>query len=157
MPTRQPITPKTISRPLSAQTNSTRRSLLIASVTLNGVFIAGLIALGVMCHMRSYWFAIRVHNVYSRVCPTTVSDRMTTKQSGDIATSTYFIGSAALESGCADPLLSQAQLDNYRANPDIAKADADTLRKLVPNHVLNVTIVKSSENNVQLSPLQMVR
>ncbi len=67
------------------------------------------------------------------------------------------IGSAALESGCADPLLSQAQLDNYRANPDIAKADADTLRKLVPNHVLNVTIVKSSENNVQLSPLQMVR
>lgn len=51
--------------------------------------------------------------------------------------------------------MQSAQLDNYRAHPNQAQTDADEFRKLVPDHLLNVTVVKSSENGTQLAPMQI--
>lgn len=130
-------------------------ALLVSSLALNGIFIALLIAFSVLTHVRTLWFAGKAFSIFQNTCPTQVATRVETKTSGDISTSTYYVNSQALQSGCATALLGSAQLDNYRAYPDKAKIDADAFRKLTPEHILNVTVVKSSESGTQLAPLQI--
>lgn len=132
------------------------KNILYASLTANAVFIAMLIAFSILTHTRSFWFATKVHDVYQRTCPTKVADKADVKKtSSDVTTTTYYLGSPALQSGCAEPIMHAAQLDNYRAHPDQAQSDAEVFRKISPDHTLNVTVIKSSENGTQLVPMQI--
>lgn len=146
---------KAASKPVAGRALNVRhRALLYGSLVLNCVGIAAVAALIVLCNVRTYWFSSKLHGAYQRTCPSEVAERTTTKKSGDTMVNTYYVSSKALESGCADQLMQTAQLDDYRAYPSHAKTSADMFRQLTPSHTLNITVVKSAENNTQLAPLQ---
>ncbi|HSW74970.1 MAG TPA: hypothetical protein VLG16_03810 [Candidatus Saccharimonadales bacterium] len=131
------------------------KALLYSSLILNGVFVVLAVAIMVAAHTRNFWVATKAFTVFQNTCPVNPATKVTNQKSGSISTTTYYVESKALQSGCANYLIQAAQLDNYRAHPDQAQADADALRKLVPDHMLNLTVVKSSENGTQLAPLQI--
>jgi hypothetical protein len=89
-----------------------------------------------------------------RTCPTDIAGKTDTKRDGDVTKTEYYVGVKALESGCADYLIQTAQIDDFRAYPDHAKASADALRPLSPDKTLQVTVVKSLENGRQLAPIK---
>ena len=129
------------------------KTLLYVSLVLNGVFIVAVIGLYVFTHTRSYWMAEVVSNVHRNTCPTDIAEKMDSKEEGEVQVQTYYVGSEALASGCADFLIQTAQVDDFRTYPEHAKAAADALRNISPDGRLIVTVVKSADNGEQLSPI----
>jgi len=139
----------------TARVKAQSKAVLYSSLILNGVFVVLVVGVMIAAHTRNFWVATKAFTVFQNTCPTDVATKVTNQKNGNISTTTYYVNSQALQSGCANYFIQAAQLDNYRAHPDQAQADADTFRKLVPDHMLNVTVVKSSENGTQLAPLQI--
>lgn len=129
------------------------RSLLYISLAVNALFVIAIAGFFVLAHTKNFWVAKIAHETFQRTCPDKVADKTETKNKGDIAVSTYYVSTKALDSGCADAMMQSATVDDFRAYPDHAKESADTLRELAADKRLQVTVVKSLENGQQLAPL----
>ncbi len=140
--------------PAQGWISANKQSILFTSLALNIVFVVGAVTAFTLAHTHNYWAAKMAYQTMQRTCPSDVASRMETKRDGDITKTEYYVGVKALESGCADYLIQAAQIDDFRAYPDHAKASADTLRPLSQDKTLQVTIVKSLENGRQLSPIK---
>jgi hypothetical protein len=132
-----------------------KKKLLYVSLALNGVFVATAITLAVLTNVKTFWFASVLGHAYSRTCPPQTAAKMDVHETDNAVVTTYYVSSDALESGCADALIDAAKHDDLLANPQHATDEAETFRKLVPDHKLGVTVVKSLENNTQLAPFQV--
>lgn len=129
-----------------------KKRALVISLTLNAVFILALL-IGVI--------ASRVHNLtvakfyyqgMQRTCPQKLQSKEETRKSDDVVTTTYYVSAKALESGCMQEYLAAAQIDDYHANPDHAKKEADKLRELSDSKELYVLQIKLLENGTQIAP-----
>ncbi|HET7302604.1 MAG TPA: hypothetical protein VFI74_04710 [Candidatus Saccharimonadales bacterium] len=128
-----------------------KRALLI-SLTCNAVFVLLLLVAFTASRMHNFTVAKFFYQGMQRTCPANPQSKEEVKKSGDTVTTTYYVSTDALESGCARDYLLGAQIDDYRAHPEHAKQEADKLRSLTDQKVLYVLQVKSLENGVLLAP-----
>lgn len=131
-----------------------KSTLLTISLIVNAIFIVGVIIFTIMIRVPNFGFAYNVKNVYNRVCPDQIAQKVETKEDANIRTTTYYVNEAALKSGCANELMQAAQTEDYLAYPDHAKAMSDKFREIDSDGKLSITVVKSLENNTQLSPFK---
>jgi len=122
------------------------------SLGLNAVLLVAMFILIGWTHVHSFWFATRLNGLHRDVCPQVIAPKFETSKDGDTTTTTFFVTSDAIASGCAKDLMESARLTDYLAHPEHAAADATRIRKLSGNNTLYITQVKSLESGELLSP-----